>query len=359
MSVALITGSAGLIGSQAVKTFAQLGLTPVGIDNNSRETFFGEDASTLWNLGELREDVPNYRHYDIDIRDYDRIQSVYKAYKNEISIVVHCAAQPSDDWAASNPLLDFQVNANGTLNMLEATRLYAPDSVFIYLSTNKVYGDAPNRLPLEELRTRWEIASSHPYFGIGIDETMPIDHCKHGLFGVSKASADLMVQEYGQYFGLKTGCFRAGCLTGPAHSGTKMHGFLSYLMRCCVDEIPYTVYGYRGKQLRDNMHSVDLVNALTHFYKAPKMGSIYNIGGGPKNTCSMLEAIALCEEISGKTLSWSYEETNRNGDHMWWVTDVRKFQKDYPQWQCQYSLRAMLEELHEAALIQNRECLVE
>lgn len=346
MSVALITGSAGLIGSEAVRGFAQLGLTPVGIDNNMRMRFFGENASTQWNLENLQAQVPSYKHHDVDIRSYDDVLKVFKKYQNEISVIVHCAAQPSHDWAASNPHLDFEVNANGTLNMLEAMRHTCPQAVFIHLSTNKVYGDTPNRLPLEELRTRWEIASSHPYFGVGIDETMPIDHCKHSLFGVSKAAGDLMVQEYGLYFGLKTGCFRGGCLTGPAHSGTQLHGFLSYLMRCCVDESPYQVFGYRGKQVRDNIHSKDLVNALIHFYKDPKAGSVYNIGGGPENNCSMLEAIDMCQEISGKTLNWSYQENNRIGDHIWWVSDVRKFQKDYPDWHYEYPLKKMLEEIH-------------
>lgn len=350
MSVALITGSAGLIGSEAVKAFHQLGLTPVGIDNNLRESFFGQDASTLWNLNDLKAKVPSYVHYNEDIRHEDKLNDIFKKYNKDISVIIHCAAQPSHDWAATKPLVDFHVNATGTINMLEAMRQHAPEAVFIHLSTNKVYGDTPNRLPLEELRTRWEVASSHPYHGVGIDETMPIDHCKHSLFGVSKAAADLMVQEYGLYFGLKTGCFRGGCLTGPAHSGTRLHGFLSYLMRCIILEKTYTVYGYRGKQVRDNIHSKDLVNALIHFYLNPKVGAVYNLGGGPQNNCSMLEAIDMCQTIAGKSLQWSYEETNRIGDHIWWVSDVRKFQKDFPEWQYQYNLQTMLQEIHDVIM---------
>ena len=348
MSVALITGSAGLIGSEAVKFFAAKGMDVVGIDNNMRKEFFGNDACTQWNLSLLQKTVRNYTHFSCDIRNQSTLETIFKQYGKSLSVIIHCAAQPSHDWAALSPHTDFTVNANGTLNLLELTRQYAIDATFIFLSTNKVYGDTPNYLPLEELATRWEIAHSHPYYGFGIDEYMSIDHNKHSLFGVSKAAADLMVQEYGRYFGMKTACFRGGCLTGPAHSGTKLHGFLSYLMRCNISHTPYTVFGYKGKQVRDNIHSYDLVHALWHFSQAPKVGAVYNMGGGPDNNCSMLEAINLCQMISKEEMSWSYDENNRIGDHIWWVSDVRKFKQDYPTWDFKYDLTKMLVEIYAA-----------
>ena len=348
MSVAIVTGSAGLIGSEAVKFFASMGLSVVGIDNNMRKTFFGEDACTRWNLEALQQKVPNYVHYDCDIRDNTALEKIFKLFAKEIAVIIHAAAQPSHDWAAISPLTDFSVNANGTLNLLEQTRNHAPEAVFIYLSTNKVYGDTPNYLPLEEKETRWEIALTHPYYGVGIDENMSLDHTKHSLFGVSKASADLMVQEYGRYFGMKTGCFRGGCLTGPQHSGTKLHGFLSYLMRCAISHKPYTIYGYKGKQVRDNIHSFDLVNALWHFFQAPKSGEVYNMGGGPQNNCSMLEAIQYCQNLCGEEMKITLSNENRIGDHIWWVSDIRKFQKDYPTWDYCYTLLKIFEEIYEA-----------
>lgn len=347
MSVALITGSAGLIGSEAVKFFSKQGLTVVGIDNNMRKEFFGEEACTLWNLKALQKEVQNYTHFSCDIRQLAPLEKIFSHYGKDISVIIHSAAQPSHDWAATQVHVDFSVNAVGTLNLLELTRNHCSDAVFMYLSTNKVYGDTPNYLPLEELPTRWEVAKTHPYYGFGVDELMSIDHSKHSLFGVSKAAADLLVQEYGRYFGLKTACFRGGCLTGPAHSGTKLHGFLAYLMKCAVSHIPYTVFGYKGKQVRDNIHSFDLVNALWHFYKTPKVASVYNMGGGPDQSCSMLEAISLCEEISGETLSWSYTDDNRIGDHIWWVSDVRRFKTDFPTWDFEYSLHRTLNEIHD------------
>lgn len=347
MSVAIVTGSAGLIGSEAVKFFAAQGLSIIGIDNNMRRVFFGEEASTTWNLDALQKSVPNYTHYDCDIRDFDLLIKIFKQFGTAISVVIHCAAQPSHDWAALDPHTDFTVNANGTLNLLELTRRYCIDAPFLFLSTNKVYGDTPNFLPLVETSTRWEIDSAHPYHGMGIDEKMSIDHTKHSLFGVSKASADLLVQEYGRYFGLKTACFRGGCLTGPAHSGTKLHGFLSYLMRCTVSHQPYSIYGYKGKQVRDNIHSFDLVNALWHFYQSPKVAAVYNMGGGIANNCSVLEAIELCQAISGQALAWTLVENNRIGDHIWWVSDVRKFKRDYPTWDYQYDLNRILIEIYE------------
>lgn len=346
MSIALITGSAGLIGSEAVKAFADLGLLPIGIDNNMRKIFFGEVADITWNLKNLQSSIPNYTHYHEDIRDMDSLEKIFKKYRQQIAVIVHAAAQPSHDWAATNPHMDFTINAVGTLNLLELTRNYAKDAVFIYLSTNKVYGDSPNYLPLVEEKSRWEIAKTHPYWGVGIDENMSIDQSKHSLFGVSKASADLLVQEYGRYFGLKTACFRGGCLTGPYHSGVKLHGFLSYLMRCVVESLPYTVIGYQGKQVRDNIHSYDLVNALIHYFQKPQVGAVYNIGGGTMNHCSVSEAIHLCEQIADKKLQWNYHDDSRQGDHIWWVTDVRKFKSDYPAWDYKYPLITILQEMY-------------
>lgn len=345
--VAVVTGAAGLIGSEAVRFFSRQGLDVVGIDNDMRRDFFGEAASTRWNLDALRREAPRFENFDSDIRDYDALKTLFSRYGDSIEVVVHAAAQPSHDWAASAPMVDFGVNATGTLNLLELTRLYCPEAVFIYLSTNKVYGDRPNQLPLDELDQRWELSPDHEFHEHGIDESMSIDASTHSLFGVSKASADLMVQEYGRYFGMNTGCFRGGCLTGPAHSGAKLHGFLSYLMQCVVLGEPYTVLGYKGKQVRDNIHSYDLVNALWHFFRRPRQGEVYNIGGSRQSNCSMLEAIALCEEISGRELSWTYSDTNRIGDHIWWISDVGKFREHYPEWEFSYDLRAILNEIHE------------
>lgn len=347
MSIVIVTGAAGLIGSEAVRFFEAKGLTVVGIDNNMRKEFFGQDACTHWNLERLKKTVKNYIHYAVDIRDISAMEKIFKRYGTHLEVVIHAAAQPSHDWAAQAVQVDFSVNANGTLNLLECTRQYAQKACFIYLSTNKVYGDTPNALPLIEKTTRYDIAPQHPYHGVGIDESMSIDQSKHSLFGVSKLSADLMVQEYGRYFGMYTGCFRGGCLTGPAHSGTQLHGFLSYLMRCTVLGKPFTVLGYKGKQVRDNIHSFDLVNALWHFSRNPKRGAVYNIGGGMHNHCSVLEAIAMCEAISGCTLPWTYSPDNRIGDHIWWVSDVRAFRKDFPEWGYRYDQQAILTHIFE------------
>ncbi len=345
MSVVIITGSAGLIGSEAVRFFAGLGHQVVGLDNNMRQYFFGEEGSILWNRDKLLKEVHNYTHRDVDVRDEDAITEIFRAHRTDISLIIHAAAQPSHDWAAKEPFTDFTVNANGTLTLLECTRRYCPEAVFIFLSTNKVYGDTPNYLPLVEEETRWEVDPSHPYRG-GIDETMSIDQSKHSLFGASKAAADLMVQEYGRYFGMRTACFRGGCLTGPNHSGAKLHGFLSYLMKCTVTGEPYTVFGYKGKQVRDNIHSQDLVNALYHFYRDPRVGEVYNIGGGRFSNCSMLEAVWLCEEIAGKKLDWAYSESNRSGDHIWWISDVSKFKAHYPDWDLEYDIPDILKQIH-------------
>jgi CDP-paratose 2-epimerase len=345
MTIILVTGSAGLIGSESVRFFCERGFTVVGIDNNMRQVFFGEDASTDWNRDRLLKDYGDqYIHHTVDIRDHEAISQVFKTYGKEISLIIHTAAQPSHDWAASDPYTDFTVNANGTLVLLENTRQTCPEAVFIFCSTNKVYGDTPNFLPLVEQELRWEIEESHPYYK-GIDETMSIDNCKHSLFGASKVAADVLVQEYGRYFDMKTAAFRGGCLTGPSHSGTQLHGFLSYLMKCTMTGKPYQIYGYKGKQVRDNIHSYDLVNAFYHFYQAPRVAEVYNIGGSRFSNCSMLEAIQDCEAIAEKKLNWEYVESNRIGDHIWWISDVQKFKNHYPDWQLTYSVKDILKEI--------------
>ena len=343
----LVTGSAGLIGSETVKRFAGNGYVVVGIDNDMRKRFFGEEASTRKTRDELLADVPSYQHHEIDIRDAAAVNEVFKTHGRDLGAIVHTAAQPSHDWAARDPEMDFTVNANGTLNLLEAARNFCPETPFVFTSTNKVYGDTPNRLPLRELPLRWEIEPAHEYEP-GISESMSIDQTKHSLFGASKVAADVLVQEYGRYFNMPTACFRGGCLTGPAHAGTELHGFLSYLMKCVVSGRPYRVFGYKGKQVRDNIHSFDLVEAFVAFVRAPRVGEVYNIGGSRHCNCSMLEAIALCEEISGRKLSWEYVEDNRIGDHIWWISDVRKFRDHYPEWNFRYGLQEILEEIHAA-----------
>jgi len=346
MPVCIVTGSAGLIGAEASRFFAAQGLDVVGIDNDMRQVFFGAEASTAWSRAKLERDVKAYRHVDADIRDADAIETVFKKYGKDIAVVLHTAAQPSHDWAAREPFTDFTVNANGTLNMLEMTRRHAPDAVFIFTSTNKVYGDRPNVLPLVERDARWEVATDHPFAAHGIDETMSIDSTLHSLFGASKVAADVLVQEYGRYFGLKTACFRGGCLTGSGHSGTELHGFLAYLVKCAITDKPYTVYGYKGKQVRDNIHSSDLVNAFWHFFQAPRVAEVYNIGGGRHANCSMLEAIAMCERLTGRPMRWSYSETNRTGDHIWWISDIRRFEGHFPGWRLRYDIGTIVTEIH-------------
>ncbi len=347
MSIALVTGSAGLIGSETCKRFHSEGLDIVGLDNDMRARFFGPAASTHQTSAQLEKTLKNYRHEAADIRDNDKVNTLFARLGSAIKVVIHTAAQPSHDWAAREPHTDFTVNALGTLNLLEAARQHCPEAVFIFTSTNKVYGDTPNLLPLRELEKRWEIDPSHAYHE-GIDETMSIDQTKHSLFGASKVAADVLVQEYGRYFGMKTACFRGGCLTGPAHAGTELHGFLSYLMKCTAKGLPYRVFGYKGKQVRDNIHSHDLVEAFWQFYQKPRSGEVYNLGGSRHSNCSMLEAIDECERISGKKLQWSYVEDNRIGDHIWWVSDVRKFQGHYPGWKYRYGLTEILREIHAA-----------
>jgi CDP-paratose 2-epimerase len=350
MGVAVITGSAGLIGSEASAYFADLGMDVVGIDNDMRREFFGDAASTMWNRQRLESELEKqYVHSNADIRDTAAINELFRRYGSAIDVVIHTAAQPSHDWAARAPEVDFSVNAVGTLNLLDATRNSAPNAVFIFTSTNKVYGDTPNRLPLIELETRWEIDPSHPYVN-GISEDMSIDQTLHSLFGASKVAADVLVQEYGRYFGLKSACFRGGCLTGPRHSGTQLHGFLAYLMRCTVTGEPYVVHGYKGKQVRDNIHSADLIRAFHEFIKAPRIGEVYNMGGGRFSNCSMREAITVCEQIAQRPLDWKYVEQNRIGDHIWWISDITRFQDHYPSWQLEYDVPGILREIHEQNL---------
>ena len=347
MNICVITGSAGLIGSEAVNFFADKFDLIVGIDNNLRKYFFGKEGSIEWNKNRLQNTVSNYKHYDLDIRDSTAMETLFKEYNTDIKLVLHTAAQPSHDWAAKEPFTDFSVNANGTLNLLEMCRLYSPAAVFIFTSTNKVYGDTPNYLPLKELESRWELDETHHYYNKGIDETMTIDQSKHSLFGASKVAADILVQEYGKYFGMHTGIFRGGCLTGPNHSGAKLHGFLSYLMKCAVTAEHYTIFGYKGKQVRDNIHSRDLVNMFWHFYNEPRSGEVYNAGGGRHSNCSMLEAITICEKISGNKMNYSYTEDNRIGDHIWWISDLTKFKSHYPGWNWEYGIEDILLEIHE------------
>jgi len=346
MGVVIVTGAAGLIGAEAVRRFAREGHTVAGIDNDMRAYFFGADASTRWSRERLQGELPGYRHHEADIRDINALEKIFAEYKGAIELIIHTAAQPSHDWAAREPLTDFGVNALGTLNLLELTRLHAPEAPFIFTSTNKVYGDTPNYLPLVEQEHRWELDPAHPYAQHGIDETMTIDQSKHSVFGASKVAADVMVQEYGRYFGLKTACFRGGCLTGPGHSGAELHGFLSYLMKCAITGNTYTIFGYKGKQVRDNIHSYDLVEAFHQFYKAPRSGEVYNIGGSRHANCSMAEAVALCEQLAGKKMNIQYSDDNRSGDHIWWVSDVRRFQTHYPAWQYKFGLTEIMQEIY-------------
>jgi len=348
MGIIVVTGSGGLVGSETAAYYLAQGRTVVGIDNDMRARFFGAEASTQWQVKSLQSRFPRYVHHEADIRNADAIRGVFRSCGAKIELVAHTAAQPSHDWAASDPRTDFEVNATGTLVMLEATRELAPDATFIFTSTNKVYGDTPNRLPLVEQETRWEIDRAHPYAAEGIDESMSIDQTKHSVFGASKVAADVMVQEYGRYFGLRTGVFRGGCLTGPGHSGTRLHGFLSYLMKCAVSGREYMIYGYKGKQVRDNIHSHDLVRAFDAFHARPRPGEVYNMGGSRFSNCSMQEAIALCESISGRRMNVRYVEENRIGDHIWWVSSVAKFKAHYPAWSLTYDVRHILEEIYQA-----------
>lgn len=339
---ALITGAAGLIGSEAVKFFTKNGFVVSGIDNNMRQYFFGKGASIKWNRDLLIKELPGYRHIDIDIRDKKKIFALFK--KDKFDLIVHCAAQPSHDWAAKEPETDFTINANGTLTLLEALRTHCPEAVFIFTSTNKVYGDRPNHLGVVEYKTRYELPKEHRFYD-GIDETMSVDDCLHSLFGASKLAADVLVQEYGRYFNLKTASFRGGCLTGPHHSGAQLHGFLAYLIKCILTGEKYTIFGYKGKQVRDNIHSFDLVNAFYHFYKNPRNGEVYNMGGARHANISILEAIERIEKITGRKANTEYIPKNRIGDHIWYISDVSKFKKHYPRWDFTYNIDTILEEM--------------
>ncbi|HEY3507112.1 MAG TPA: NAD-dependent epimerase/dehydratase family protein [Actinocatenispora sp.] len=348
MSVALVTGSGGLIGSEAARHFAKLGLTVVGIDNDMRGYFFGKDGSTAWNVAQLRTELgASYEHHDIDIRDRDALAKVFARYGKDIAVVIHTAAQPSHDWAVKEPFTDFDVNAVGTLNMLENTRQHAIDAPFLFTSTNKVYGDTPNRLPLVEQETRYEIDPSHTYVD-GIREDMSIDSCLHSIFGASKVAADVMTQEYGRYFDMPTAVFRGGTLTGPAHSAAELHGYLAYLMRCNMEGRVYTIYGYKGKMVRDAIHCNDVVSAFEAFFRAPRVAEIYNIGGGRHSNASHLEAFAIAEKISGTPMKTAYAEENRVGDHQWWIGSNARFAEHYPDWQLTYDVPAILQEIHDA-----------
>lgn len=339
MKTVIVTGSYGLIGNEVCRFYNNLGFRVIGIDNDMRKYFFGESTKDKTN-----NNFSNYIHYDVDIRNYQEITKIFSVYSTDISLIVHTAAQPSHDWAAKEPITDFTVNAVGTLNLLECTRLFCPDSTFIFTSTNKVYGDTPNSLPLIELDSRYELPEYHKYYN-GIDETMSIDQTKHSLFGVSKSSADLMVQEYGKYFGLKTGIFRGGCLTGPSHAGAELHGFLSYLIKCFILKKPYTIFGYNGKQVRDNIHSYDLVSAFHEFYLNPRIGEVYNIGGSRHSNISMLESIEKITNILGTELNYTISKDNRIGDHIWYISDVTKFKEHYPNWDYKYNIDMIINEM--------------
>jgi CDP-paratose 2-epimerase len=348
MPLAIVTGSGGLIGSESVRFLVEQGFDVVGLDNDMRARFFGPEASTRHVTARLEaEHESSFTPVDLDIRDADGVMALFARHAREIALVVHTAAQPSHDWAAGDPQTDFTVNANGTLNLLQAARENCPDATFVFTSTNKVYGDRPNNLPLMELDTRLELPEDHRWFG-GVDLEMPIDQSTHSLFGVSKVAADLLVQEYGRYFDMPTVCFRGGCLTGPSHAGAKLHGFLSYLMRCAVTGEPYTVFGYDGKQVRDNIHSNDVVSAFEAFHRAPRSAAVYNLGGGRDSNCSMREAIAACERISGNELDWTLSDEARMGDHRWWISDLSGFRHDYPEWELRYDLETTLREIHDA-----------
>ena len=347
----LVTGSSGLIGSEAVEHFDRQGHTVLGVDNNMRQLFFGPAGDTTWNLERLRASTRRFTHHALDIRDRDGVMQLFRSHR--FDLIIHCAAQPSHDKASQIPFLDFEVNALGTVNLLEATRMYSPDAVFIMMSTNKVYGDAPNELPLVELDTRWDY--SRPEDAQGIRENCRIDRTLHSLFGASKVAADIMAQEYGRYFGLNTCIFRGGCLTGPNHSGVELHGFLSYIVKVAFSGKPYTVYGYKAKQVRDNVHSHDVIRAIEEFAAAPRPGEVYNMGGGRPNSISMMEAIARVEQLTGRKIHWNYSEQARKGDHICYISDLRKFQAHYPNWRITRDLDSILREIVDAeAKVQER-----
>ena len=344
MSIIIITGANGLVGSEAVSFFSKKKYKVIGIDNNLRKFFFGEDGSTSWIKRKIIRENKNYIHHNIDIRNSQALDKLFKRYKNNISLIIHCAAQPSHDYGKNYPKIDFNVNATGTLNLLELTKKYCPNSPFIFMSTNKVYGDNPNKLKILEKRTRYELSKKNKFYN-GVNEKLSVDDCTHSFFGVSKIYADLIVQEYGRNVGLKTVCFRAGCITGPNHSGAKLHGFLSYLIKQSLLKKEYTILGYKGKQVRDNLHSFDLINCFWEYFKKPKKGMVYNIGGGRFSNCSILEAISEIEHIAKIKIKRKFIKQNRVGDHIWYITDNKKFKKDYPNWKQKYNTKKIIKEL--------------
>jgi CDP-paratose 2-epimerase len=347
----LVTGSSGLIGSEVCSYFGALGWEVHGLDNNARALFFGPAGDTRWNQFRLQRELPRFTHHEADVRDREGVAELVRRLRPEL--IVHAAAQPSHDLAARMPFADFDTNAVGTLNLLEATRCHAPEAVFIYMSTNKVYGDAPNELPLMELPTRWEYARESDR--AGVPETMRIDQSKHSLFGASKVAADVMVQEYGRYFGLQCCCLRGGCLTGPNHSGVELHGFLSYLVKCNLEGRTYTIYGYKGKQVRDNIHALDVARFIHAFTLAPRCGEVYNLGGGRQNSCSILEAFELAEALSGKRMVYETVDRPRSGDHICYISDLGKIRSHYPDWELTCGLPEIMEEIHQAWVRRRRD----
>ena len=343
MSVVLITGSCGLVGSESVEFFYKKGFVILGIDNNSRKEFFGETASINWKKNELIKKYKYYRHFNLDIRKYKPLERIFRKYKNKISLIIHAAAQPSHDYAKTKINLDFEINAIGTLNLLELTKKYCFKVPFIFMSTNKVYGDNPNKLSLIEKKKRWEV-NNKKYWN-GIDENFSIDNCTHSFFGVSKSYGDLLVQEYGKNIGLKTVTFRAGCITGSNHSGAKLHGFLSFLVKSCLKNKKYSIIGYKGKQVRDNIHSSDLINCFWEFYKKPTSGEIYNIGGGRYSNCSILEAIEIIEKELNIKIKKKFVKKSRVGDHIWYISNNKKFMKKYPKWKQKFNIRRIILDL--------------
>ena len=340
----LITGSTGLIGFAASTFYLNKKNEVVGIDNDLRSYFFGKKSSNKWKEKILKKNK-RYKHFSIDIRNKQKVFDIFKKYKGKIKSIIHTAAQPSHDWAAKEPFVDFEVNANGTLNLLEAFRIYSPESSFIFTSTNKVYGDRPNNLPIKEKKLRFEINNKHSFYNKGIDETMSLDQSTHSIFGSSKVAADILVQEYGRYFNLKTAIFRGGCLTGENHSGAELHGFLSFLVKSSLKSKRYLLIGYKGKQVRDNIHSHDLVKCFWQFYKKPRYGEIYNTGGGRYSNCSIIEALNIVEDYTGNKIKKKIIKKNRVGDHIWYVSNMKKFKIHYPSWKQTYSTKKILHEL--------------
>jgi CDP-paratose 2-epimerase len=349
MATVLVTGSCGLIGNESVRFFAAKGFDVIGIDNNFRFQFFGRDGDTNDVKKELQKNFKNYKHFDHDIRNFDKIEKLFKRYGNDIKLIIHAAAQPSHDWAAKDPILDFEVNSKGTLNLLECTRRYSPEATFIYMSTNKVYGDSPNRLNYVETPTRFSPIDESVFYAKGFDEQFSVDQSLHSLFGVNKLSADVLTQEYGRYFGIKTTCLRGGCLSGPTHKGAELHGFLSYLVKCAVNSKKYTIFGYKGKQVRDNLHSKDVVSAFWEIYSNPKSAEVYNLGGGTYSNISILEAIDYLSE-KGFDLDFEVSKEARKGDHKWWISNVSKFEKDYPNWKVTKNSQEIIQETIDALL---------